>query len=194
MFLSQNSFIKNVVYFCTCFGSNFGSGLCHHTGRVKSVNFHKFYLFMDVVPDQYCQYWFGYRTAKSTRIDCGSVADSDPGSGIWCLFHPWIRDGRKSASGSGIWDPGWTTRIIFFRDQKPFFCFYGVKILKFFDEDPGSGMETARIRDPGWKKSDPGSGIIIPDPPHWILYRVPIALQHSTCMLCPKFVIELATT
>ncbi len=32
-----------------------------------------------------------------------------------------------------------------------------VKILKFFDEDPGSGMETVRIRDPGWKKV--GSGI-----------------------------------
>jgi hypothetical protein len=29
--------------------------------------------------------------------------------------------------------------------------------LKFFDEDPGSGMETVRIRDPGWKKV--GSGI-----------------------------------
>jgi hypothetical protein len=35
--------------------------------------------------------------------------------------------------------------------------FFGVKILKFFDEDPGSGMETVRIRDPGWKKI--GSGI-----------------------------------
>ncbi len=33
----------------------------------------------------------------------------------------------------------------------------GVKILKFFDEDPGSGMDTVRIRDPGWKKV--GSGI-----------------------------------
>jgi hypothetical protein len=49
--------------------------------------------------------------------------------------------------------------------KKPFFCFFwGVKILKFFDEDPGSGMETVRIRDPGWKKV--GSGINIPDPPH----------------------------
>ncbi len=38
-----------------------------------------------------------------------------------------------------------------------FFGFFGVKILKFFDEDPGSGMETLRIRDPGWKKV--GSGI-----------------------------------
>jgi hypothetical protein len=25
-----------------------------------------------------------------------------------------------------------------------------------------------RIRDPGWKKSDPGSGINIPDPQHWL--------------------------
>jgi len=41
----------------------------------------------------------------------------------------------------------------------------GFKILKFFDEDPGSGMETVRIRDPGWKKV--GSGINIPDPQHW---------------------------
>ncbi len=44
----------------------------------------------------------------------------DPGSGIGYLFWPLdsgsgIRDGRKSASGSGIQDPGWTTRIIFFR-------------------------------------------------------------------------------
>jgi hypothetical protein len=32
-----------------------------------------------------------------------------------------------------------------------------VKILKFFDADPGSGMETVRIRDRVWKKV--GSGI-----------------------------------
>jgi hypothetical protein len=43
-------------------------------------------------------------------------------------------------------------------------AFLGVKILNFFDEDPGSGMETVRIRD--GKKSDPGSGINIPDPQH----------------------------
>jgi hypothetical protein len=30
--------------------------------------------------------------------------------------------------------------------------FFWVKTLKFFDADPGSGMETVRIRDPGWKK------------------------------------------
>jgi hypothetical protein len=44
-----------------------------------------------------------------------------------------------------------------------------VKILKFFDADPGwkkfgSGMENIRIRDPGWKQF--GSGINIPDPQH----------------------------
>ena len=54
-----------------------------------------------------------------------------------------------------------------------FFAFFGVKILKFFDEDPGSGMETVRIRDPGsgMEKSrirDPGSGINIPDPQHCV--------------------------
>jgi hypothetical protein len=38
---------------------------------------------------------------------------------------------------------------------------FWVKILKFFDADPGSGMETVRIRD--GKKSGPGSGINIPD-------------------------------
>ncbi len=85
---------------------------------------------------------------------CTSVADPDPGSGIrdWVLFDPWIRDGRKSAYGSGIRDeqPG----SYFFRDEKPFFCFFwwgsGIR-------DPGSGMETVRIRDPRWKKV--GSGI-----------------------------------
>jgi hypothetical protein len=63
-----------------------------------------------------------------------SVEDPDPGSGM----------GKKSGPGSGI---------IFPRAYKP--CFW-VKILKFFDADPGSGMEKVRIRD--GKKSDPGSG------------------------------------
>jgi hypothetical protein len=91
-----------------------------------------------------------------------SVADPDPGSGIGCIFDPWIRD------------PGWEKVSIRIRDEQPgsyflelrnhFFAFFGVKILKFFDEDPGSGMETVRIRDPGWKKV--GSGINIPDPQH----------------------------
>ena len=63
-------------------------------------------------------------------------------------------------SGSGMNNPD----IIFLRLKTNFFPFLGVKIYKFFDEDPGSGMETVRIRD--GKKSDPGSGINIPDPQH----------------------------
>ncbi len=38
------------------------------------------------------------------------------------------------------------------------------KIHKFFDADPGSGMEIIMIRDPGGKNSDPGSGISTPNP------------------------------
>jgi hypothetical protein len=44
----------------------------------------------------------------------------------------------------------------YFRELKKIFW---VKILKFFDVDPGSGMEKIRIWDPGSgmeKKSDPG--------------------------------------
>ncbi len=86
-----------------------------------------------------------------------SVADPDPGSGIGCLFDHSIRD------------PGWEKVSIRIRDEQPgsyflelsnhFFAFFGVKIkiLKSFDEDPGSGMEKVRIRD--GKKSDPGSGM-----------------------------------
>ncbi len=34
--------------------------------------------------------------------------------------------------------------------------FWGVKILNFFDEDPGSGMETVQIRDGKCRIRDPG--------------------------------------
>jgi hypothetical protein len=93
-----------------------------------------------------------------------SVADPDPGLGAFLTPGSGIRDGRKSASGFGIRDeqPG----SYFLELKNHFFAFFGVKILKFFDEDPGSAMETVRIRDPGWrqfgsgirdgKKSDPG--------------------------------------
>jgi hypothetical protein len=68
--------------------------------------------------------------------------------------------GRKSASGSGIRDeqPG-----SYFLERRNHFW---VKILKFFDADPGSGWRQfgSGIRDA--KKSDPGSGINIPDPQH----------------------------
>ncbi len=79
----------------------------------------------------------------------------DPGLGAFLTPGSGIRDGRKSASGSGILDE--QPRSYFLELRNQFFCFFVVKIHKFFDEDPGSGMETVRIRDPGWKKV--GSGI-----------------------------------
>jgi hypothetical protein len=53
--------------------------------------------------------------------------------------------GRKSASGSGIRDEQPGSYFLEFRNH--FFGFLWVKILKFLDADPGSGMERSRIRD-----------------------------------------------
>ncbi len=66
-----------------------------------------------------------------------SVADPHPG--IRCLFGPWIRDRYKSGSGSGMNNPDHISESI---KKQHFFL---VKIIKFFDVDPG------------WKKvwSDP---------------------------------------
>ncbi len=75
----------------------------------------------------------------------------DPGSGMG--------ESQHQDLGSGMNNPSYFLEL-----RNHFFAFLGVKILKFFDEDPGSGMETVRIRD--GKKSDPGSGINIPDPQH----------------------------
>jgi hypothetical protein len=63
--------------------------------------------------------------------------------------------GRKSASGSGIRDeqPG----SYFLELRNHFFGFLGVKIHKFFDADPGTGIRDGDSTDPGWKKF--GSGI-----------------------------------
>ncbi len=78
-----------------------------------------------------------------------SVADTDPGSGIGCLFDPWIRD------------PGWEKVSIRIRDEQlgSYFLelrnhFFGVEILKLFDEDPGWRQFGSGIQD--GKKSDPG--------------------------------------
>jgi hypothetical protein len=63
-----------------------------------------------------------------------SVADPDPGSGAF--FTP----------GSGIRDEQPGSYFLQLRNH-----FLGVKIykiLKFFNADPGSGMETVRIQDP----------------------------------------------
>jgi hypothetical protein len=75
--------------------------------------------------------------------------------------------GKKSGSGSRIRiriqdpDPGWKTRIIFLRAEKPFFW---VKIIKFFDADLGSRIRDGKNLDlgsgiPDGKNLDPDSGI-----------------------------------
>jgi hypothetical protein len=64
--------------------------------------------------------------------------------------------GKKLGSASGMNNPDHISECL------KTFC--GVKILKFFDADPGSVMEKIRIRDPGWKKF--GSRINVPDPQH----------------------------
>jgi hypothetical protein len=76
--------------------------------------------------------------------------------------------GRKSASGSGIRDEQPGSYFLELRNH-----FFGVKILKLFDADPGSGLRDGDSSDLGSgirdeKKSDPGSGINIPDPQHCI--------------------------
>jgi hypothetical protein len=62
--------------------------------------------------------------------------------------------GKKSRSESGV--------IIPDHISESFETIFWVKILKFFDADPGSGIFLAL--DPGWEKY--GSGINIPDPQH----------------------------
>jgi hypothetical protein len=83
---------------------------------------------------------------------------ADPGSGAYLTPGS---VGKKTGSGSGIRDE--QTVSYFLELRKPFLL---VKILKFFDADPGSGMETIRIRDPGMEKSrirdkHPGSATLL---------------------------------
>jgi hypothetical protein len=69
------------------------------------------------------------------------------GSGIRCLFDPWIRDPgwvKNQDSGSEMNNPD--------HIYESLETIFWIKILKFFDVDPG------------WKKF--GSGINIPDPQH----------------------------
>jgi hypothetical protein len=51
------------------------------------------------------------------------------GSGIWCLFDPGIRDGKKTGSGSRVNNPDHISESLE--------TIFWVKILKFFDADPG---------------------------------------------------------
>ncbi len=86
-------------------------------------------------------------------LDPGSGAILTPGSGIRCLFDPWIRDPGWLKSQDPDRDPGWTTRFIFPRALNPFFW------LKYFNSS--MRIRDGKNSDPGWEKvgsRDPGSG------------------------------------
>ncbi len=70
----------------------------------------------------------------------------DPGPGAFLTPVPGIRNPGWVESQHP--DPGSGMNNL---DQlkNHFFGFLGVKILKFVDADPGSGMESVRIQDPG---------------------------------------------
>ncbi len=103
--------------------------------------------------------WRG--AGKYIFVVCGS------GSGIRCLFYPWIRDpgwvknqDPNPGSGSGINNPDHISESL-----KNIFW---VKILK----------SLMRIRD--GKNSDPGSGMNIPDPQHCVFGSIsPWLCLHS---------------
>jgi hypothetical protein len=63
---------------------------------------------------------------RTQKVPVLRIRIREPGSGIGCLFDPWIRDEQPGS--------------YFLELRNHFFAFFGVKILKLFDEDPGSGM------------------------------------------------------
>jgi hypothetical protein len=72
---------------------------------------------------------------SSKRVSYGYMQYCGSGSGIRCLFDPWIRDPgwvKKSGSGSGM------NNLDHISESLEHFL--GVKILKFFDADAGSGI------------------------------------------------------
>ncbi len=84
--------------------------------------------------------------------------DADPGSGALLVPGSGFRDRRKSKQYLGS---KMNIKDFIFENLVSVF---GLKLLKLFDADPGSCQPW--IRDPEWKKSDPGSWINILDPQH----------------------------
>ncbi len=82
------------------------------------------------------------------------VADPDPGSGAFLT--PGSGIGKKSGSGSGINNPDYISESL-------------ITIFWFKIQYLNSLMwiRDGKIRNRDGKRSDPGSGINIPDPQHW---------------------------
>ncbi len=109
------------------------------------------------------------KTQSGSRIpDTGVKKAPDPGCGSATLSvticrhtSPWRRSPSAERTTLSMFACHQTARTrcsplmnnpdhIFQSSKNHFFAFFGVKILKFFDEDPGSGMGDS---------SDPGSGM-----------------------------------
>jgi hypothetical protein len=80
--------------------------------------------------------------------------------------------GKKSVSGSGMNNPDHISESLE--------TIFGVKIHKFFDADPGSGIKKFGSAIHIEKKSDPGSGINTPDPQHCATYSTTIKFNKVT--------------
>ncbi len=81
-------------------------------------------------------------------LDPGSGAFLIPGSGIRCLYDPWIPDPRRAQNQYP--DPGSRAGMNNLDHiSESLETIFWVKILKFFGADPGSGMEKIRNRDLG---------------------------------------------
>jgi hypothetical protein len=89
--------------------------------------------------------------------------------------------GRKSASGIRDEQPG--TYFLELR-LNHFFCFLGLKYLNSLMRirDPGSGLDTVRIRDPEWEKV--GSGI---------RYKHPGTLTSTRNQCCETGIVGIVT-
>ncbi len=127
-YLFQDTFLKVQSFSCSVGSFRMSMLICWQRGCERRVH--------------YCNTDLAWNSTESAVL---RIRIRDPGLGAFLTPGSGIRDGRTSASGSGIRDeqPG----SYFFELRNHFFCFFGVKILKFFDEDPGSGMEKSRIRD-----------------------------------------------
>jgi hypothetical protein len=86
--------------------------------------------------------------------------------------------GKKSGSGSGIRDEQPGSYFLELRNH-----FLGIKYLNSLMQI--RGMETIRIRD--GKKSDPGTGINIPNPQHWrkdFYFRTGTGVSEPGLIIC----------
>jgi hypothetical protein len=100
-----------------------------------------------------------------------SINFADPGSGAF--FYPWIRAGKKIQSqgctDTNIPDPIFENLVSVFGLTIPtYLILWRIWIRNLLN--PESWME----------KSDPGSGINIPDPQHWFLHRKEDATGYDT--------------